>query len=63
MLSDIGILEPYGNGVGEDGLRLTELGRLFEDETLALFFSPAVKRALRRGRPNANYHRRSILAD
>jgi oxygen-independent coproporphyrinogen III oxidase len=46
MLSDIGILEPYANGEGDDGLRLTELGRLFEDETLALFFSPAVKRAL-----------------
>ena len=46
MLSDIGILEPYANGEGEDGLRLTELGRLFEDETLTLFFSPAVKRAL-----------------
>lgn len=46
MLSDIGILEPYANGEGEDGLRLTELGRLFEDETLALFFSPAVRRAL-----------------
>jgi oxygen-independent coproporphyrinogen-3 oxidase len=47
MLSDIGILEPYGNGVGEDGLRLTELGRLFEDETLALLFSLTVKRALK----------------
>ncbi len=46
MMSDIGILEPYANGDGEDGLRLTELGRLFEDETLALFFSPAIKRAL-----------------
>ena len=46
MMSDIGILETYANGGGEDGLRLTELGRLFEDETLALFFSPAIKRAL-----------------
>ncbi|MDQ3914270.1 MAG: radical SAM protein [Actinomycetota bacterium] len=45
-LSDIGILEPYANGKGEDGVRLTKLGRLFEDETLALFFSPSVKRAL-----------------
>jgi oxygen-independent coproporphyrinogen III oxidase len=46
MLSDIGILESYANGEGNDSLRLTELGRLFEDETLALFFSPAVKSAL-----------------
>lgn len=41
-----GVLEPYMDGEGHDGLRLTELGRLFEDETLALFFSPAVRRAL-----------------
>jgi hypothetical protein len=27
-------------------LRLSKLGRLFEDETLALFFSPAVQRTL-----------------
>lgn len=45
-LSDIGVLETFADGEGEDALRLTELGRLFEDETLALFFSPAVKRAL-----------------
>lgn len=45
-LNDLGVIEPYTNGEGEDGLRLTELGRLFEDETLALFFSPAVKSAL-----------------
>ncbi len=45
-LIDVSILEPYANSDGDDGLRLTELGRLFEDETLALFFSPAVKRAL-----------------
>ena len=30
----------------EEGLRLSELGELFEDETLALFFSPAVNRTL-----------------
>lgn len=41
-----GVLEPCTDGDGCDGLRLTELGRLFEDETLALFFSPAVRRAL-----------------
>jgi oxygen-independent coproporphyrinogen-3 oxidase len=45
-LSELGILEPYATGELADGLRLTELGRLFEDETLALFFSPAVNRAL-----------------
>jgi coproporphyrinogen III oxidase-like Fe-S oxidoreductase len=54
MLRGSGILEPHANGDGEDGLRLTELGRLFEDETLALFFSPAVKRAMTaRGRSDA----------
>jgi coproporphyrinogen III oxidase-like Fe-S oxidoreductase len=47
QLSDLGILEPYTAEHGENGLRLTELGRLFEDETLALFFSPAVKHAVR----------------
>jgi coproporphyrinogen III oxidase-like Fe-S oxidoreductase len=45
-LSDIGALERYASAEGDDALRLTELGRLYEDETLALFFSPAVKRAL-----------------
>lgn len=44
-LVKLGVLEPYANGEGEAGVRLTDLGRLFEDETLALFFSPAVKRA------------------
>jgi coproporphyrinogen III oxidase-like Fe-S oxidoreductase len=43
-LTGLGVLEPYGEG--RDGLRLTQLGRLFEDETLTLFFSPAVKRML-----------------
>ena len=43
---NIGILNPYADSEGKDGLRLSELGRLFEDETLALFFSPAVKHAL-----------------
>ncbi len=51
-LLDLGILEPYANDAGEEGLRLTDLGRLLEDETLALFFSPAVERALR-GQPDA----------
>ena len=51
-LAGLGILKPYANDAGEEGLRLTNLGRLFEDETLALFFSPAVKRALT-GRPDA----------
>lgn len=39
-LTEINILEPYVDSEGNDGQRLTELGRLFEDETLALFFSP-----------------------
>ncbi|HWS56637.1 MAG TPA: radical SAM protein [Pyrinomonadaceae bacterium] len=46
QLRDIGILEPYADDDGNTGLRLSELGKLFEDETLALFFSPAVKRTL-----------------
>lgn len=46
QLGEIGILEPYTNDHGETGLRISELGRLFEDETLALFFSPAVKETL-----------------
>lgn len=45
-LSDAGVLEAYRDAHGEAGLRLCELGRLFEDETLALFFSPAVRSAL-----------------
>jgi len=45
-LSDIGILEPYTNDDRKTGLRISKLGKLFEDETLALFFSPAVKRTL-----------------
>jgi len=45
-LVDLSILAPYADAAGEAGLRLTELGRLLEDETLALFFSPAVQRAL-----------------
>jgi coproporphyrinogen III oxidase-like Fe-S oxidoreductase len=42
----LGVLEKYVADGGLMGVGLTELGRLFEDETLALFFSPAVKRAL-----------------
>jgi hypothetical protein len=45
-LRDIGILEPYEDNLGKTGLRISELGKLFEDEVLALFFSPAVRRAL-----------------
>ncbi|MBN3815932.1 radical SAM protein [Paraburkholderia sp. Se-20369] len=45
-LVGLGILEPYADGEGREGLRLTRLGRLFEDETLALFFSPSVTRTL-----------------
>ena len=45
-LRDIGVVEPYVDDNGRAGLRLSKLGRLFEDETLALFFSPAVKRTL-----------------
>jgi coproporphyrinogen III oxidase-like Fe-S oxidoreductase len=45
-LRSLGVLEDYVDAYGREGLRLTELGRLFEDETLALFFSPAVQKAL-----------------
>ncbi len=46
QLEGLGVLEAYSTDDGEAGLRLTDLGRLFEDETLSLFFSPAVKRKL-----------------
>ncbi|MFC3579904.1 hypothetical protein [Sphingomonas hylomeconis] len=43
-LLDLGVLE---RGAGAGGaLHLSDLGRLFEDEVLALFFSPTVKRVL-----------------
>jgi oxygen-independent coproporphyrinogen III oxidase len=45
-LSDLRVLERYTDQREQVGLKLSELGRLFEDETLALFFSPAVQRAL-----------------
>jgi len=45
-LAGLGVIEPYADSEGATGLRLTPLGRLFEDETLALFFSPAVRQAL-----------------
>ena len=45
-LRDLDVLDQIGNQQGETRLRLTGLGRLFEDETLALFFSPSVKSAL-----------------
>lgn len=46
QLGNLGILEGYIDDNGKTGLRISELGKLFEDETLALFFSPAVKKAL-----------------
>jgi oxygen-independent coproporphyrinogen III oxidase len=46
QLQDLGILEPYMDDNGKMGLRISELGKLFEDETLVLFFSPAVRRTL-----------------
>ena len=52
QLRDLGILESYVDCYGATGLRISELGRLFEDETLALFFSPAVKRTLAKKRSN-----------
>lgn len=45
-LCAVGALEACLDDDGREVLRLSELGRLFEDETLALFFSPAVKSAL-----------------
>jgi coproporphyrinogen III oxidase-like Fe-S oxidoreductase len=45
-LRDVGILESYTDDSGRAGLRITELGRLFEDEALSLFFSPAVQTLL-----------------
>ena len=48
MLRGIGILETYIDDNGTIGLGISTLGKLFEDEVLALFFSPPVKRALAR---------------
>jgi oxygen-independent coproporphyrinogen III oxidase len=45
-LREIGVLETYMDDCGKPGVRITELGKLFEDEVLALFFSPAVKSAV-----------------
>ena len=45
-LTTLGILETYADASGCEWLRLTDLGRLFEDETLSLFFSPSVQRAI-----------------
>jgi coproporphyrinogen III oxidase-like Fe-S oxidoreductase len=47
-LVGLGVLKEYVSEGGMPALGLTELGRLFEDETLALFFSPAVKSTLAR---------------
>ncbi len=38
-LREAGVLESYTDDDGQDGVRLTELGHLFEDETLSLFQS------------------------
>ena len=46
QMVDMGVLESSFSEGGHPALGLTELGRLFEDETLVLFFSPAVKSAL-----------------
>jgi len=46
QLREIRVLEPYDRGSVKPGLRISELGKLFEDEVLALFFSPMVKQAL-----------------
>lgn len=45
-LVKLGVVERWSNEDGVGGLKLSELGRLFEDETLALFFSPDVKQLL-----------------
>lgn len=47
-LRDLGILAYAFDDHGREVLRLSDLGQLFEDETLALFFSPAVREALGR---------------
>ena len=46
QLAGLGVLEATSTDAGEAALHLTDLGRLFEDETLSLFFSPAVRRRL-----------------
>lgn len=57
-LSAVGALETYLDDDGTAGLRLTELGKLFEDETLAVFFSPAVKTTLAaKAAPRLELHR------
>jgi coproporphyrinogen III oxidase-like Fe-S oxidoreductase len=48
-LCEIGILRSHTADDGGMELRLTELGKLFEDETLTLFFSPKVKETLAAG--------------
>ncbi|HEX4693581.1 coproporphyrinogen-III oxidase family protein [Sphingomonas sp.] len=47
-LLDLGVLERYVRADQRAGVRLSDLGRLFEDEILASFFSPAVRSALDR---------------
>lgn len=48
-LRGLGILDADRDRQGYPRLHLSELGRLFEDETLARFFSPAVQQALKPG--------------
>lgn len=43
----LGVLERFTAEDGAMGLRMTPLGRLFEDEVLASFYSPAIQKALR----------------
>lgn len=50
QLTGVGVLNTSTDADGDPVTQLTELGRLFEDETLALFFSPTVRRALSRRR-------------
>jgi oxygen-independent coproporphyrinogen-3 oxidase len=45
-LLHLGVLERFNVSADVRGLRLTELGRLFEDEVLSMFFSPTVKQKL-----------------
>lgn len=42
-LERVHVLEGFRSPQGQSALRFSQLGRLFEDETLSLFFSPAVK--------------------
>lgn len=54
-LRDIGILEQYLADNDKTALRISELGKLFEDEVLALFFSPAVRAAMAKEISSTNH--------